>query len=79
MKILYRTLARGLCGVGMADGLYSIYHTNPPCELPRSLDILEAKKIDAQALSGDCLQVMLDIGSAYEKEIGALNVQQGRS
>ena len=79
MKILYRTLAKGLCGIGMANGLYAIYHTNPPYEAPRSLDIIDAQKIDGQMLSGDYNQVLLDIGSAYEKEVEALNVQQGRS
>ena len=51
MKILYRTLAKGLCGIGMANGLYAIYHTNPPYEAPRSLDIIDAQKIDGQMLS----------------------------
>ena len=79
MKILCRTLARGLCGIGMANGLYAIYHTNPPYEAPSSIDFIDAQKIDGQMLSDDCRQVLLDIGSAYEKEVEALNVQQGRS
>ena len=58
----------------MVDGLYSIYHTNPPYKVPTLLDVIEAQATDAQTLSADCQRVMIDIGSAYAEEVRRLNV-----
>jgi len=74
MKKVYHIIASGLCGVGMADGLYSIYHTNPPYKVPTLLDVVDAQAADAQALSNDCRRIMIAIGSAYAKEARRLNV-----
>lgn len=74
MHELYRIITQGLCGVGMANGLYSIYHTNPPYKAPDPLDIINAQALDAQALNRDFHRVLLGIGSSYAKEVEGLNV-----
>ncbi len=74
MNKLYHIITQGLCGVGMVNGLYSIYHTNPPYKAPDSLDIINAQILDAQALNQDFHRVLLGIGSSYTKEVKSLNV-----
>lgn len=73
MRELYNMIVKGVCGIGMVNGLYSIYHTNPPYKAPNPLDISNAQLIDAQALHQDCQRVLDDIGVACTKEAERLN------
>lgn len=68
MGELIRIVVKGVQGIGMANELYSLCHTNPPKELPRILSCNEAAKADARALGGDWIASCLDIEKAYNEE-----------
>lgn len=69
MKKVIRIVFSGVCGIGMADGLRSIYRTNPPVSIPDILTNSEAAYEDADALAGDWQTVAADISSAYHRRM----------
>ena len=62
MRRIVKTLLGALANIGMADGLYSLYHTNPPVPTTPPPTPEEAARIDAEAIRavwyevGDCLR-----------------------
>ena len=57
----------------MAEGMYSIYHTNPPMKMPRLKTVHEARRADRQALSLAWRRSISYVAQAYQREKGAVN------
>lgn len=68
MAKIIRIIVNGVRGIGMADGVYSIYRTNRPCNTPIILDSKQAAEADREALESDWSHIGLDLAHAYEKE-----------
>lgn len=62
MRRIVKTILGALANIGMADGLYSLYHTNPPESANPAPTPEEAARIDAETIRavwyevGDCLR-----------------------
>lgn len=62
MRRIVKTMLSALANIGMADGLYSLYHTNPPMSTSPSPTPEEAARMDAETIRdvwlevGDCLR-----------------------
>lgn len=71
MKKGFKMVVRGLAGIGLVDGMASIYISNAPRTAPvvRSLSILEARLADGNSLAGDFSRVMQGISSAAKTEM----------
>lgn len=75
MKKVYKAIINGFCGLGMANGIYAIYHTNPPYKPPRALTPQEAWAVDGAALAGDWQNVCDAISAAYAAEAGQVHAK----
>lgn len=73
MDRIIRFIANGVRGIGMADGIYSIYRTNRPCTTPIILNYEEAAEADRTTLEADWSRIGVDLGRAYEKESVAIH------
>ena len=74
MERFIRIVVGGLRGVGMADGIYSIYRTKTHRKIPVILNSEEAAATDAAALESDWSHVNEEICRSYDKEIGRIHV-----
>ncbi len=74
MKRAVKMVLSALANVGMANGLYSIYHTTPPVAMPPYPDGLTAARIDGDAVRSAWLAVGADIAKA----IDGMALREGR-
>lgn len=71
MKKGFRIIMQGLAGIGLVDGMASVYISNKPRTVPvvRTLSVVDARAADGDALAGDFSRVMLDVSTAAQSEM----------
>lgn len=75
MKKYMTLLVKGMAGIGLAEGIFSLYHTNPPKVGPvvKTMKPAEAWLVDGAALSGDYHQVSGYLSYACQQEMTGSN------
>lgn len=70
-----KMIMRGLTGIGLVDGMASIYITNQPRRVPvvRALSAMEARAVDGDAIAGDFRKAMFGIADAVDSELERSN------
>ena len=69
MSKIVRIILNGVRGVCMADGLRSVYHTDPPLAIPTVLDSRMAAEADRKALESDWSRIGQDFSRFFQSVV----------